>query len=161
LNEFSALSAEEALRVLPKVWLVLDFHGVTDLFPADHTFTSQPGVVTFVGYGTPTHKALLVKLQERILSGQISYAVVCFVRGQRGPMINGEKPENSFSDPGSKAWIIQNLPLEKKSIFIDDGVDHVKSANSLSIPGLTCVLVSGKKMDEVSKKIKEFGKKIL
>jgi hypothetical protein len=106
----------------------LDLHGVLDIIPDNKVIKKNATdiicVISFVGRKGGRRDMARREIKERIAKKQIDYGVLIFNRG------SGDKID-TFTDPGSKAWVNKHILCAEKCIFIDDSIDHIKSTISL------------------------------
>ena len=136
---FSKKTLKNSVDILEKIKanILLDYHGVYDTLSKETiTDISRSVECVVISYVGRQHYEQTSKiLTEEVTLGNIKAAVLVFERGTKNK-------KNSFTIPGSKAWVCDNLNLDKKSFFVDDSEDHIKSTQSLKIKGLSCVLVN-------------------
>jgi hypothetical protein len=136
----------------------LDLHGVLDLTEYDFKLTDNPNTVicgiSYMSNITATRVLAREEFLDRMKKGQISFGVLNFKRGTKS---NNQEEKESFREPGSKAWVNNLISFGKynKAVFIDDSNDHVKSVNSLNMPNLESILLTGG-VEELTKVIIEF-----
>lgn len=134
-------SLEEAERVLKTLSasLRLDLHGVLDCIEHNKTLQTTSKhticVISFVGVNSETRRLARKEIQTRIQTGQISFGILVFNRGSEK-----KSDRNTYSKPGSKAWVnsLLQLPIDIPGIFIDDSEDHVLSVKH-ACPQINCV----------------------
>lgn len=126
----------------------LDLHGVLDLIDENIKFDNYENIccISFVGFNSNIRTVARNTILKRI-GKQINFGILLFARGR-----NNNK--NTFTVIGSKAHINSIIPINKKSIFIDDSEDHYKSTLHLQIPNLDAYLF--KKNDKFYELIKSY-----
>ena len=145
----SAVEAERHLAKYPAN-IRMDLHGVLDILPnnIDLVKDRKKNTIACISFvGETTRDAAAKDIHERILTGQIDFGVLVFVRGKG-------KERFTFTDEGSKAWVNKHIPCESQGwqssqtlqncksgpcIFIDDSTDHLRSTKHL-LPEMTCTL---------------------
>jgi hypothetical protein len=86
------------------------------------------------------------EIVERLRTGQVAFGILTFTRGNK---IKKTGRRDLVTSHGTKAWVNSLVQTADKSVFIDDGEDHIRSTDSLRIKNLKSILFVGKSEKEL------------
>jgi len=141
--------------------LCLDYHNVTDLYPADTIISTLPTyVISFVGRSSQTRSHAREEIKKRIQLHSHMMGLLVFERPKIKIFCKDIDPKRNNAYIGTKAWIIEHIlsicNKSSKLLFIDDSSDHVELVNLCNFNNVVATLVSGKDLNEVINHIKKF-----
>jgi hypothetical protein len=139
--------ANEFMKQLPPIKVILDLHGVLSI--TDNTpFLIRVCGLSFVG--PKMRDTAREDLGRRIESGQLAFAILVFKRGSRT-----KRSYELITEQGSKAAVVMFLQElnGKHCLFMDDSKDHIMSTKQLG--GEAVYTTSSLMKDLTNKKTRE------
>ena len=134
-NDFDIILKKYFLNIFKL--LLLDFHGVSDLYDLSEKIPSTlpKCIISYIGNNKETLKNTINTINQRIINNEILLGIIVYNK-------------SNYPTYGTKGWIIDKISSYNNNMilyFIDDSIENINCVNNLNNNNIKTVFINKKK----------------